>query len=273
MAAMLDAPWAGSTFSPPTPLDIATIENAILAQLRSQLTTIEIAHYPDRPESWRLTHRIGAALVQYKGASYGPQLATAAIIQERRLEFDVTLMMRDLGWAVGADPGGTSPGAYAMIEAVRAALAGFVVPGCRKMFPVREKFVERDRQGGVWIYAITFALSTVAIEAPATQNFPLFTRGLALDEARQTAIVLAPAAYTFNSSGQIQLAHGNVFSVVVTGPGPVALTQGVDYALDPVNGIITVLAGGAASAGETVQIAYSYSDEVVASAGQSAPTG
>ena len=96
MAAMLDAPWAGSTFSPPTPLDIATIENAILAQLRSQIATIEIAHYPDRPESWRLTHRIGAALVQYKGASYGPQLATAAIIQERRLEFDVTLMMRDL---------------------------------------------------------------------------------------------------------------------------------------------------------------------------------
>ena len=81
-----------------------------------------------------------------------------------------------------------------------------------------------------------------------------------------------PLAHTFNSSGQIQLANGNVFSVVVTGPGPVVLTQGVDYALDPVNGIITVLAGGAASAGETVQIAYSYSDEVVASAGQSAPT-
>ena len=62
-------------------------------------------------------------------------------------------MMRDLGWAVGGDPSGTSPGAYAIIEAIRTALTGYLIPGCRKMYPLREKFVKRDKQGGVWIYA------------------------------------------------------------------------------------------------------------------------
>ena len=53
MAAMLDAPWAGAIFAPPTPTDIATIEAAIVAQLRSQISSIEIAHYPAEPERQR----------------------------------------------------------------------------------------------------------------------------------------------------------------------------------------------------------------------------
>ncbi len=124
MGAMLDAPWNGMVFTPPTAIDIAKIEDAILGRLSSQIDSIEIAHYPDRPETWRLTHRVGAALVMYKGAQYGELLDTAAIIQERKLEFEIAIMMRDLGWAVGGDPSGPSPGAYAIIEAVRTALTG-----------------------------------------------------------------------------------------------------------------------------------------------------
>ncbi len=123
---MLDSPWNGVTFTPPTAIDIATIEDAIVTQLNRKSISIEIAHYPDRPETWRLTHRVGAALVMYKGAQYGDLLDTATIIQERKLEFEISVMMRDLGWAVGGDPSGTSPGAYAIIEAIRTALTGFV---------------------------------------------------------------------------------------------------------------------------------------------------
>jgi hypothetical protein len=274
MGVMLDSPWVGQAFAPQTAIDIATIESAIIAQLKSQVTAIEIQHYPDRPESWRLTHRVGAALVQYKGAEYGPRLDSAAIVQERKLEFEITLAMRDLGWSVGGEPGGTSPGAYAMIEAVRAALTGFIVPGCRKMFPVKERFVERDRQGGVWTYGIAFALTTVAIEAPppGLGNFPPLTRVLALDEAGETTAVVAAASFTFNSSGVIALPHGNVSNVIVTASGGHVLVAGTDYTLDPVAGTITVIAGGAASPGETVQVAFNSADEVIASAGETAPT-
>src|SRR5579862_8441825 len=172
MAVMLDSSWTGATVAPPTPLDIATIESAIVTQLRAQINSIEIAHYPDRPETWRMTHRVGTALVIYKGAQYGDLLDTASVIQERKLEFEVAVMMRDLGWSVGGAASGPSPGAYSIIESVRAALTGFQIPGCRKMYPLREKFLERDKQGGVWRYASTFALSTVAVEGSTAQNFP-----------------------------------------------------------------------------------------------------
>jgi hypothetical protein len=272
MGVMLDAPWNGVTFAPPTAIDIATIEDAIVTQLRSQIGSIEIAHYPDRPETWRLTHRVGAALVMYKGAQYGELLDTAAIIQERKLEFEISVMMRDLGWAVGGDASGPSPGAYAIIEGIRTALTGYEVPGCRKMYPLREKFVKRDKQGGVWTYSSTFALSTVAVEGSQPDNFPLFIKGIALEEGGQTSVTLGAIAYTFNSNLQVQLPQGNVFAVSITGPGGAALIQGTDFSVDRANGIVTAIPGGAIVAGETVQIAYTYAEEAIAIAGHSEPT-
>jgi Gp37 protein len=272
MGVMLDAAWNGVTFAPPTAIDIATIEDAIVSRLQSQINTIEIAHYPDRPETWRLTHRVGAALVMYKGAQYGELLDTAAIIQERKVEFEISVMMRDLGWAVGGDASGPSPGAYAIIEGIRAALTGYQVSGCRKMYPLREKFVKRDKQGGVWTYSSTFALSTVAVEASEPDDFPLFIKGIALEEGGQTSVTVGAAAYTFNSSLQIQIPQGNVFAVSITGPGGAALIQGTDFSIDRANGIVTAIPGGAIVAGETVQIAYSYAEEAIAIVGQSAPT-
>ncbi len=272
MGVMLDAPWNGVVFAPPTAIDIATIEDAIVNQLRSQISSIEIAHYPDRPETWRMTHRVGAALVMYKGAEYGDQLDTAAIIQERKLEFEISVMMRDLGWAVGGDASGPSPGAYAIIEGIRTALTGFLIPGCRKMYPVREKFVKRDKQGGVWTYSSTFALSTVAVEASQPDDFPLFIKGVALEEGGQTTITVGASAYTFNSNLQVMLSQGNVFAVSITAPGGAALIQGTDFSIDRANGIVTAIPGGAISAGETVQIAYAYAEEAIATAGQSEPT-
>jgi hypothetical protein len=272
MGVMLDAPRNGMEFMPSTAIDIATIEDAIVNQLRSQISSIEIAHYPDRPESWRLTHRVGAALVMYKGAQYGDLLATAAIIQERKLEFEIAVMMRDLGWAVGGDASGPSPGAYAIIESIRTALTGYLVPGCRKMYPVREKFIKRDKQGGVWTYASTFALSTVAVEASQPVDFPLFTRGIALEEGGETCVAVGAAAYTFGSSLQIQLPQGNVFAVSITGPGGAVLIEGRDFSVDRADGIVAAITGGTISAGETVQIAYAYAEVAIATTGQSAPT-
>src|SRR5258708_27927611 len=241
MGVMLDAPRNGAVFTPPTAIDIATIEDAIVNQLRLQISSIEITHYPDRPETWRLTHRVGAALVMYKGAQYGELLDTAAIIQERKLEFEISVMMRDLGWAVGGDASGPSPGAYAIIEGIRAALTGYEVPGCRKMYPLREKFVKRDKQGGVWTYSSTVALSTVAEEASHPGDLPLFIKGIALEEGGQTSIAVGAAAYTFNSNLQIQLPQGNVFAVSIKGAGGGALIQGTDFSVDRANGIVTAL--------------------------------
>ena len=272
MGVILDAPWNGAVFTPPTPVDIATIEEAIVDQLQSRISSIEIAHYPDRPETWRMTHRVGAALVMYKSSQFGEQLDTAAIIQQRTLEFDISVMVRDLGWAVGSDASGPSPGAYAILESIRATLTGFCIPGCRKMYPVQEKFIKRDKQGGVWTYSTTFALSTIALEASQPDDFPLFIKGIAVEDRGETAITLGSAPYTFNSNLQVQLPQGNVFAMSVLNSSGAALILGTDYSVDRANGIVSAIAGGSISAGETVQIAYSYADEVIATAGQTEPT-
>lgn len=273
MAVMLDAPWNGATFTPATALDIATIETAIIAQLRSRITSIEIAHYPDRPETYRLTHRIGAALVRYDGAAYGPIADTGVVAQRRRLRFAVRLVMRDLGWSFGGEGDGSSPGAYAMIEAVREALTGFQIGGCGKMAPSRERFVERDKQGAAWIYEIAFALTTTAVEKTSSAAYPLFTRGIARESGGLTTASSAPAPYTFNSNGQIPLPAGNIIAANVTDPTTGSgYAAGADYTLDAVDGIITRVSSGAIAAGATVNVAYTFAETATAvSSGGQAP--
>jgi len=270
MGVTLDSPWVGQTFAPPTPLDIATLESAIAAQLRAQVTAIEIAQFPDKPAAYRLTHRIGAALVAWRGATYGALIDTAAVVQARRLEFEIILLVRDLGWSFGADPSGPNPGAYALLEAIRAALTGLQLPGCRKLFPLREQFLGRDPQGAVWTWSALYALETMALEASTQDNFPLFIKGIALEDGGQTARVATQAAYTFNSQGVIQLPVDNVANLVITpAGGGNPYLAGTDYTLDAVNGIITRATGGAIPSGATVDVVYTYSETVTAVAGSS----
>jgi len=273
-AVVLDSPWTGQSFTPPTPLDIGTIEAALVNQLNTQATEIEVAHFPDTPEAYRMTHRIGAALVRYEGGEYGKLIDTAAIVQERTLKFEITVMMRDLGWNVGGPSGGATPGAYAIMEAVRIALTGFQVPGCDKAYPLRERFVKRDKQGGVWIYAISFALRTTAVEAPASDNYPLLTIATAQEQGGITAVSVAPAVYQFDQGGQIQLPNGNVSDLLVTNPANGTLYTTVnDYTLDAANGIITRSATGTIAPNAFVDVAYAYAEVVTAIANSgNAPT-
>ncbi len=176
MGIVLPSPWMGQQFSPPTPIDIDTIETAIVARLQAMVPAIEIVHFPDNPKSYRLTHRIGAALVVYRGSDYGRLVDTRSIIQERKMEFDINVLVRDLGWAVGGPPAATSPGAYALLEAIRAALTGYQIPGARKIYMVRDKFVDRDADGGVWTYLLSFVLTTMAVEPSTTENFRSLSR-------------------------------------------------------------------------------------------------
>jgi hypothetical protein len=77
------------------------------------------------------------------------------------------------------------------------------------MFPESEKFVERDKQGAVWVYTIAFALTTMAVEPSSAESLPLFVRGAALEEGGMTASVVE-GSFTFDSDDQINLPQGEV---------------------------------------------------------------
>src|SRR5580658_2273187 len=271
MGVVLPSPWMGQQFSPPTPIDVATIEAAIVARLQAMVTSIEVVHFPDSPKNYRLTHRIGAALVVYRGSEYGRLVDTRSIIQERKMEFDVTVLARDLGWSVGGPPGGTSPGAYALLEAIRAALTGYQIPGARKIYMVKDKFVDRDPEAGVWTYLLSLVLTTMAVEPSMTENFPLFIKGVALEEGGETTVTVGATQFTFNTQNLVQLPNQNIRALTVSVPAGSAFILGTDYTLDSVNGIVTRLSSGAIATGATVDIAWSYSDVVVATQGETSP--
>jgi hypothetical protein len=136
---------------------------------------------------------------------------------------------------------------------------------------VREKFVERDPDGGVWMYLLTIALSTMAIEPSTTDDFPLFIKGVATDTAGESTVTISATQFTFNSQDQIQLPNLNILTLAVSILGGSVFVPGTDFSLDPINGIVTRITSGGIAAGATVNIAWSYADAVVASAGESSP--
>lgn len=280
MAAVLDAPWIGQNFSPATLLDIATIESAIVAQLQTYLAAvlgsqmIEVIHFPDRPEAYELRHHIGTAMVIYNGASYGPVEDIGHVAQERTMEFAVGLRIRDLGWAFGGPLSATSPGAYQILEAVRMALLGFQPnTGCTPMKAIREHFLDRDRQGGVWVYELILSTRTVVVENYSTPNYPLFIHGTMMEEGAPatsitsagqpvTAIQVQLELLTFSGSpGTITLSQRNISAMVVKSQNlATTYVLNTDYSLDNVNGIITRIATGSIPANATVAVTFGYAD-------------
>lgn len=176
--------WGGVNYTPPVPVDPQAVQAALLARLKSlqaagnPLQFVEVAAFPDRPKNYRLTHRVGAALLIYRGANYGPQLNSRYIVQDRTYEFEAAVLIRDLGWAYGGPDSGGTPGAYQIIEAIRAGLTGFRAPGCGKAYPERENYRDMD-EDGVWLYTISFRVPTMATEEVAPPAYPTLTQATA----------------------------------------------------------------------------------------------
>jgi Gp37 protein len=272
----LPANWVGESYNPALPFDLATVEAAIVNQLRRFLLAalgpqmIEVAHFPDKPEAYELHHRIGAAIVKYAGSTYETINDIGHVVQERELLWDVGLRIRDLGWAFGGLASGTSPGAYQIIELTRMALLGFrPAPGCTRIRAVHDRFLNRDTQGGMWTYEFRFGTRTVAVANCQQLNAPLFLTGTALEDSGQTPIQVATALLTFTGSpGSITLDQQNISTLVVKSLNlATTYLRNTDYLLDNVNGIISRITTGNIPAAATVAVSYAYSDAVTALAG------
>jgi len=279
MAVQLDTPWAGTTYNPPAPAGIAAIEAAIVAQLKASFATvagmggIDIEHFPDAPQKYRAVSQLGTVLVVYRDDDYKDPEPTDRIVQERVLQFEIDVISRSLGWAYASgDPSG--PGAYQMLGQIRQALMGYAIPGCKKMYPRRTRFVE-DAEGVNYIYAMDWEIPTMAVEVSTVDNYPVLTKVMALEENAQTTISVPAIDYTFNAQDQIQLPDQNISSVVVKSQdGSITYSLNIDYSVDAVNGVITNLGGASLiPAGATVSVGYSKADVVTAIAGGgNAPT-
>ena len=150
------------------PVTIAAVEQAMLERLQAAVPDLQddrIAAevFPEAPDQYRLTHPVAALLVMYGGSRFSEPVATGAVVQTRRLEFDVVVMAKSRR---------THTGAVELLAQARRALTGWRAPGCDPAFPVREVLTGQDQ--GVWTYTLTIAMDSLHLEdLPAEEGVPL----------------------------------------------------------------------------------------------------
>ena len=134
---------------------IAATETALEALVRSLVTplTLKVEPFPEAPDNYIPTHPTGTVLVVYKGSAYGPAQATDLVIQDREMDFELTILIRNLR---------KHQGAYGVIEALRLGLAGWMAPGAnRGARLVRDEF--RGHEAGIWHWALGLRIPTTSM--------------------------------------------------------------------------------------------------------------
>jgi len=134
-------------------MTINEIENEIVERIKSKISDLHIESFPDKPSEFKLTHPTGAILVHYQGGSYSDSKSIGCIYQDKKLEFSITIVTRNLR---------SYKGSYFYLDKVRQILTGFRPISCNKMLPVKEDFISENN--GIWQYAINFSLTTPTIE-------------------------------------------------------------------------------------------------------------
>jgi len=161
---------------------LSPIEDAIIKRLEVKTAKrVLVQCYPDDPEIYEPTHPVGALLVRYTEGNYGNTRDTSLVIQDREMLFEITLAM----WSLRGKQGGI----YEYMEAVRAALTGFIPPTCnKKLIPVGEGYVGRSsglkaKNRRLWQYQITFRTETLNIEVQDEEPVILVKRITAISES------------------------------------------------------------------------------------------
>lgn len=132
---------------------IKTIEDQIISKIKQDIPELHVEGFPEKPAEFRLTHPKGAILVHYQGANYSESKSIGYIVQDKKLEFSVTVVTRNLR---------SHEGAYFYTDKVKEILTGYKPDNCSKMQPNKESFLSEE--AGIWQYAINFTLKTPAIE-------------------------------------------------------------------------------------------------------------
>lgn len=156
-------------------MTLLDIEEALLGTIREALLGYDVRPYPNKPSGFVLTHPKGAVLVRFAGGSYGQTKAIDAMVQERRTDWEITVVARNL-----RDHGGL----YALLDVLRICLTGFRVPGCRKAMPLKEAFVSEE--DGIWQYALWLAVPTVNVERAEDEDLPVLKRLTLTDNFGET---------------------------------------------------------------------------------------
>ena len=134
-------------------MNISEIENSIIEKLKPNFSNLLVQGFPEKPQEFTLLHPVGGILVHYRGGNYSNTDALGFISQDKKMDFAITVVTRNLR---------SNNGAYEVLEKIKQVLCGFKILGCSKLTPVKEGFLSEI--SGIWQYEITFTLATPSIE-------------------------------------------------------------------------------------------------------------
>jgi len=134
-------------------MNIREIENSIIDKLKESFKDFLVQGFPEKPSEFTLLHPIGAILVHYRGGNYSSTNALDIIFQDKKMEFAITLVTRNLR---------SNNGTYETLENLKRCLCGYNLTGCSKLTPAKESFISETN--GIWQYELSFTLSTPSIE-------------------------------------------------------------------------------------------------------------
>lgn len=137
---------------------IQSIEDAIIARLKSQLSALQIQGFSLKAVEFAMKHPVGAILVNYQGSKYNTIKTANRVYQERWLSFAIFLLIKNLRIQDGAPAG-----AYDYIDTILTALTGYKIANCSKICPVTDEF--KDEDAGLWQYGLLIKLRTQNNEA------------------------------------------------------------------------------------------------------------
>ncbi len=260
--------YAGRTFTPAISLDIASLQTAIVGQLAQSFagTSIAVLGYPEKPidDWWDEGGSIGYLLVAYTGSQYSTPKSTDSMVQERTADFKVIVVARQIAWADFSSAGVFQ----AILQVAKGALTGFRPPGWRNCYLTGEGFDEQDPEGGIWLYTLKFRAITMEIKQPQPQvdaALALLKQITFIETSGDSAVPVGVSQFTFDETGLLQLPVQNVTNVIVTDlPTGREYIAGVDYTVQQAQGTLSIVQGGAISAGESVNVSYSAGDVVIA---------
>ena len=138
-------------------MTIAAIEQALLTQLKGEITDLAVEAFPDDPRSYQLLHTKGAVLVHYEGSLPERPVRKGTVLQREEVRFGLTVVMRNLR--------STDAGAYSAIDRVRAAVLGCKLAGCGRAWINKTELL--DAENGLWSYTIGVSMLHVLVVANA----------------------------------------------------------------------------------------------------------
>lgn len=128
----------------------AELETALIARIQAAVPVGVIAKaYPDNPRTYKI-FAPAEVLVVFRGGDYEPPRKTDLVLQERTLQFELSVVVRSLAGHAGA---------YALLETVRKALQGWKPAlDCLPVFILKDQFL--GMESGQWWWAVFVATRT-----------------------------------------------------------------------------------------------------------------